>query len=148
VDQGVEHIIKGENRASTWEWPPKQNGVPHFHSIWAGSKEVDVIFRGAVTHCTKEVILMEETVKAHLSGRTMENKNPGDESMTGDGGFRPYHSVPCDLGTSHEPFVATVDLVNILTLELPIVWGVASSFEEFLHCADLFPCPAAVDGGE
>ena len=66
--------------------------------------------------------------------------------MTRDGGFRPYHFVPCDLGTSHEPFVATIDLVNILTLELPIVWGLASCFEELLHCADLFPCPVAVDG--
>jgi len=68
--------------------------------------------------------------------------------MMRDGGSRLNHSVPCDLGTSYEPFVATIDLVNILTLELPIVWGVATCLEEFLHCANLFPCPAAVEGGE
>ena len=64
--------------------------------------------------------------------------------MTRDGGSRPDHSVPCDLGTSHEPFVAPIDLVDILTLELPIMSGVAACLEEILDCANLFPGPAAV----
>jgi len=67
--------------------------------------------------------------------------------MTRDGGSRPYPFVPCDLVTSHEPFIATINPVFALTLKIPVARSGAAVFEEFFHGAYLFPCPAAVEGG-
>ena len=67
--------------------------------------------------------------------------------MTRDGGSRPNHLGPRDLGAAHEPFVTSAYFVRILTLEVPGARGGASGLKEFLRGADLFLSPATVEGG-